>query len=81
VDEFAMLLDRVAAAHTDLVEVPPVSTVEARSRRRSMWQSLSGLGVVVVVVIGLIVGLASIGLASEYSPRQGQFAATSAAAR
>lgn len=64
-DELSMLLDRFAGSQVDAVVLPPISVIEDMARRRSALRSVASLGVVVVVVAMLILGLASVGLASE----------------
>ena len=64
-DEMLLLLERFANAQADTIAAPPLAVLEARARRRSVSRSLTSLSVVVLIVIGLVIGLASVGLASE----------------
>jgi hypothetical protein len=81
VDEISMLLERFADAQTITAMPPPIWSIEARAQRRSTVRSLTSLSVVLVLVIGLVVGLASVGFASERAPRSQTFAAAPAPAR
>jgi len=81
VDETSMLLERFADAQMFTVTAPPVSAIEALARRRTMLRAFASLSVVLVLVVGLVVGLASVGMASEHAPRSQDVTLASAAAR
>jgi hypothetical protein len=70
VDDIAVLLDRAVTSEVSSVPLPPVSTIEAASRRRDRRRSLVSLTVVLVLAIGSVLGLASTGHASETGPAQ-----------
>jgi hypothetical protein len=81
VDEMSMLLDRFADLQTVAVERPPMAALEAEARRRSMLRSLTSLSLVLVLVVGLVVGLASAGMASEHAPTRQMSTVALASAR
>lgn len=80
-DEMAMLLERFASGQAGTVAPPSVSVIEAASRRRSALRSLTSVSVVLVFVIALVIGLASVGLASESGAHRHGVAAAQAADR
>ena len=75
-DEIAMLLDRAVTSQLASCLAPPVATIEAASRRLDVRRSLVSVTVVVLLVIGSVIGLASAGYASQ--PRPGGSAAVAA---
>jgi hypothetical protein len=68
VDDVAALLERAVAPQLSSAPLPPLAMIEAVARRRQMRRSLMSLTVVVLLVIGCVVGLASAGHASETGP-------------
>jgi hypothetical protein len=81
VDDVSMLLERFTEAQTMTVMSPPVWVIEARAQRRSTLRSLTSLSVVLVLVIGLVIGLASAGMASERAPQPQTVTAAPASTR
>ena len=67
-DEITALLDRAVAPQLSSSTPPPVAAIEAAARRRDLRRSLLSLTVVVLLVIGSVIGLASAGHASEPGP-------------
>ena len=80
-DEMSMLLDRFAEAQTITVTPPPVGAIEARARHRATLRTVMSLSVVVVLIVGIVVGLASAGFASEHAPGGPSVTVALAAAR
>lgn len=66
-DDIAALLERAVAPRLSAA-LPPVAVIEAAARRRHVCRSFVSLTVVLLLVIGCVVGLASTGHASETSP-------------
>ncbi|MDQ1695518.1 MAG: hypothetical protein QOJ03_871 [Frankiaceae bacterium] len=67
-DDIAALLDRAVTLQASSAVLPPVAAIEAASRRRDLRRSLASLTVVLLLVIGSVIGLASTGHASETGP-------------
>jgi len=74
VDDIAGLLDRAVTAHVSSSIRPPVATIEAAARRRGLRRSLVNLAVVLLLVVGSVIGLASTGHASAPIPAAGSVA-------
>jgi hypothetical protein len=77
----SMLLDRFAEAQVDGLLLPPISLIEAKARQRTTLHALTSLSVVIVLVIGLVIGLASVGMASETNERLTGLTAASSGVR
>jgi hypothetical protein len=67
-DDIAALLDRAVTAQVSSSLRPPVATIEAAARRRDVRRSLVSLAVVLLLVVGSVIGMASTGHASEPVP-------------
>ena len=67
-DEIAALLDRAIAPQLSSSIAPPMAAIEAAARRRDVRRSLLSLTLVLLLVIGSVIGLASAGHASEPGP-------------
>ena len=64
-DELSLLLERFSESQTTTVIPPPVAAIEARACRRTARRTVTSLSLMVLLVVGLVLGLASAGLASE----------------
>lgn len=80
-DEMSMLLDRFADLQTTAIVPPPLAVIEVAARRRSMLRSVTSLSVILVLVVGLVVALASAGMASERTSTPQLSSVTLASAR
>jgi len=77
-DEIAAMLDRAVTSQMASSLTPPVARIEAAARRADVRRSLVSLTVVLVLVIGSVIGLASTGHASETGPAGRSTAAVTA---
>jgi hypothetical protein len=68
VDDIAGLLDRAVTPYLSSAVLPPVAEIEAAARRLDLRRSIVSLTVVLLLVIGSVIGLASVGHASETGP-------------
>jgi hypothetical protein len=79
VDEIAALLDRAVTTTVSTTRVPPAATIAAAARRLDVRRSLVSVTVVVLLVIGSVIGLASTGHASETGPTRASAASAAPA--
>ena len=63
-----MLLDRAAEGMSLSVSLPPVDALARTARRRSRIRVALSLTVMILVVAVSLVGLAGVGLASDWPP-------------
>jgi hypothetical protein len=68
VDNITALLDRAVTPQVSSAVVPPVAVIEAAAKRLQMRRSMVSLTVVLLLVIGLVIGCAGTGHASENRP-------------